>query len=148
MIRPTPTELLDGIADTLRESVAVSLPAGEARNQVKAAAAILRRLATVWDRIVPSLEEENRDIEESLARLGRAVEQVAPETLGASEADIADTPFARAARRNELLQEQLRVIHEALAECEDFELKTGIETKLRQLYRRNLERDRGLAGRG
>lgn len=145
MIHPSPGELLSGIAETLRESVSTSLPKGEARNQVRAAAAILRRLSSVWDRIVPALQEENRDIEATLHSLREWLPELSlmppEETPGSSD-------FDSAAARNLRLQERLAEVHEALIGLQDEAAKDRIEAALRALYLRNLARDRALSGRG
>lgn len=147
MIRPSPGELLSGIAETLRESVSVSLPRGEARNQVRAAAAILRRLSSVWDRIVPAVQEENRDIEATLQSLEEWLPEL-PQAPPAPQETPDSSSFDAAAARNLWLQERLAEIHEALAGLQDEGAKAQIEGALRALYLRNLARDRELSGRG
>jgi BMFP domain-containing protein YqiC len=145
LIRPSPSELLSSIAETLRESVSVSLPRGEARNQVRAAAAILRRLSSVWDRIVPVIQEENRDIEATL----RSLAEWLPELPLIMREDSPDSgSFDHAAAHNLRLQERLAEIHDALNSLQDEEVKVRIEVALRALYLRNLARDREQSGRG
>ena len=149
MIRPSPSELLSGIAETLRESVSVSLPRGEARNQVRAAAAILRRLSSVWDRIVPAIREENRDIEATLRSLAERLPEL-PQILRAMPREESPDSggFDDAAAHNLRLQEHLAEIHDALTGLQDEEAKARIEAALRALYLRSLARDREQSGRG
>ncbi len=148
MIRPSPTDLLTGIASVLRESVSAELPAGDTRNQVRAAAVILRRLAAVWDRVVPTLRAENRDIEETLAELAGSLADAGCGPSADSPKETASEPrFEEIAERNRVLQERLADIHDALTELDDCELKARIEARLRALHRRNLARDRELTGR-
>ena len=73
MIEPAPSDLFNNVAIVLREEVASSIPEGEARNQIKAASVIIRRIAKVWDLIIPTLQEENRDIEECVDSLPESI---------------------------------------------------------------------------
>ncbi len=149
MIRPSPKELLEGIADVLRESVSKELPNGETRNQVRAAAAIARRLAEVWDQVVPALEAENRDIDETLGSLAGALSELGlvPISSETQVAEPSSSPFERAAARNLELQEYLTEIHSALRACEDEGVRGEVEVALRALHQRNLARDRELSRR-
>ena len=81
MLRPSPSELLAGVADALESTVLDELERGVARNQVVAAIGIVRRCAAAVDRHGPLLHADVTDLAGSLA----AVVDADP-TLGAAPA--------------------------------------------------------------
>lgn len=154
MIRPAVDELLLGIAAQLDESVVPGLSSGSvARNQTRAAIAVLRRVAAVWDQVVPTLLADLEDLEGGLRV---AAERLDPgdarrvEWLEALEAApaLGDAPstYAPAAARHEALQ---RALDDALAGLGVG--ATGAAADARQVLlgvlRRGVERSRGLSGR-
>ena len=148
MIEPAPSDLLNNVAIVLREEVASSVPEGEARNQIKAASVIIRRIAKVWDLIIPPLQEENRDIEECVDSLAESIRN-SVESLGSISREIPIAPkFSEVAQRNKFLQEQLLEIHKSADRQNSEEIRKEVESILTNLYRRNLAREKVLADRG
>lgn len=153
MIRPGVGELLEGVAASLEDGVIPGLaPATSARNQVRAAIAILRRVASVWDQVVPTLAEDSRDIEDTLRRVASLLGPagvVSPgflESLG-GQADAGDGSYATESRRNEALQELLVELQGLLGEREVEEGVSTARAELAALTRRMIARDRLLAQR-
>ncbi len=67
MLNPSPVELLGRVADVLVRDVAPVVPAGEAREQLDAAVALLRRIARCLPLLVPTVLA---DVAELTAVLG------------------------------------------------------------------------------
>lgn len=61
MMKPTPTELLQGVADALADTVLPTLERGPSRNQVQAAVGIVQRCASAVDRYGPILHADCGD---------------------------------------------------------------------------------------
>lgn len=66
MIRPRAEDLLREASKSLEMDVLPVLPKGIAQNQLKAALHLFNRLAKTWDRVIPTLLEDNRDVFETL----------------------------------------------------------------------------------
>lgn len=62
MMKPSPAELLQGVADALADTVLPTLERGSARNQVQAAVGIVQRCASAIDRYGPILHTECSDL--------------------------------------------------------------------------------------
>lgn len=62
MMKPTPADLLQGVADALADTVLPTLERGPARNQVQAAVGIVQRCASAIDRYGPILYAECNDL--------------------------------------------------------------------------------------
>jgi hypothetical protein len=134
MINPSISALLDGVATSLHETVLPDLPAGNARNQVVAAIAIIRRAAAVGDRIAPYLHADNRDIATVLAEVGPALGLSPPPVVPPD-----DVPSADELRRTNLaLQQQLVDAHRRARSASSAE---SARLALRALYARMLERE-------
>lgn len=145
MIEPTPSDLLNNVAGVLRKDVVPIIPEGEMQNQVKAAAVIIRRIAKIWDLIIPSLQAENRDIEACLSSLPESIRK---STEPAKEPIPLAPRFTEVAAKNRSLQEELLAIQEKISHGDKGELKEEVESLLRNLHRKNLERERLLSERG
>src|SRR3954452_10886996 len=65
MLRPSPSDLLAGVADALEQTVLGELDRGPARNQVIAAVGILRRCAIAVQRHGPLLHADCADLARS-----------------------------------------------------------------------------------
>jgi hypothetical protein len=103
MINPSVSALLDGVAESLQDTVLPDVPPGLARNQLVAAIAIIRRAAAVGDRIPSYLHADNHDIAEVLAAIGPSLGMSPTTTLGP-----VDLPSVDELRHINLeLQEQL-----------------------------------------
>jgi hypothetical protein len=76
-MKPTVPELLVGIADALTSDVAPHVEQLAARNQVAAAAAMLRRLAGLVPRLTPHLLTDAADIATTLATLAPTLDDPA-----------------------------------------------------------------------
>ncbi|MDA3039181.1 MAG: hypothetical protein O3C27_06560 [Actinomycetota bacterium] len=72
MLKPSPAELLVGVADALDETVFPSLDRGLARNQVQAAIGIIRRCAAAIDALGPMLHAECTDLAATLRGIATA----------------------------------------------------------------------------
>ena len=59
----------------MRESVLPEIPAGPTRRQIQVAISIIRRASLVWDKIGPYLYADNKDIEETLRRIGALLDR-------------------------------------------------------------------------
>lgn len=143
MIRPAAEELLAGIAESLDENVLPQLEPGSARIQVEMAIVILRRLAVAIPKTVPYFEADNADVEETLLGLAPVLgshlallHNMSAEAAGASPLDV--------------LAATNRGLHEAIAEVVpllasssslDAAARTRLETALRALFRRMLDRE-------
>jgi hypothetical protein len=156
VIRPSVRELLEGVATGLDDTVVPALPlATQARNQARAASVILRRVAAVWDRVVPTLEADNRDLAETL---GQLLEEGGDAFASEFARRIADTrctpeggaeplPFDAAAARNEALQGLLVETQGSVAGWVEGEVKDRARATLAGLSRRMLAREQTLARR-
>jgi hypothetical protein len=91
MLRPSPADLLTGVADALEQTVLGELDRGFARNQVMAAIGIVRRCAVAVDRLGPVLHDDCVDLVGSLRRALAAadLEAVPPAERVAFEATLA-----------------------------------------------------------
>ncbi len=72
MLRPSPAELLVGVADALDQTVLDSMERGVARNQVQAAIGMVRRCATAMEVHGPLLHAECTDLTSTLRRVAAA----------------------------------------------------------------------------
>jgi len=72
MLKPSPAELLEGVADALAETVLGELDRGEARNQVQAAIGIVRRCSAALALHGPILYADCGDISSSLRAMVEA----------------------------------------------------------------------------
>ncbi len=154
MIRPGVRELLLGVATQLDESVVPELASGSAaRNQTRAAAAVLRRIAGVWDQVVPALLEEVDDLEGGLAAAARALAAGDPRRA-ALDAAIAAAPaldaavpsFEAGASRHQALQ---RALDDGLSALEpgSSPAADAARAELLGVARRMAARSRRLSGR-
>ena len=78
MLRPSPAELLTGVADALESTVLDELGRGVARNQVVAAIGIVRRSAAAVDRQGPLLHADVADLVTSLPAIAAAEPELVP----------------------------------------------------------------------
>ncbi len=69
MFKPTAGELLEGVADGLRQSVLPNLPAGDAHRQLRAALHVLERLRRSWDLLPSYLESDSTDMRQILRQV-------------------------------------------------------------------------------
>jgi hypothetical protein len=72
MLKPSPAELLEGVADALAETVLGELDRGVARNQVQAAIGIVRRCSAALAVHGPILHADCLDISSSLRTMAEA----------------------------------------------------------------------------
>lgn len=72
MLKPSPAELLAGVAQALDETVLAAMERGPARNQVQAAIGIVRRCSGAIDTYGPVLHTECTDLAESLRSIAAA----------------------------------------------------------------------------
>lgn len=72
MLKPSPGELLEGVAEALAETVLGELDRGEARNQVQAAIGIVRRCSAALAVHGPILHADCVDISSSLRTMVEA----------------------------------------------------------------------------
>jgi hypothetical protein len=79
MLRPSPAELLTGVADALESTVLEELDRGAARNQVVAAIRIVRRCAVAVNRQGPLLHADVDDLVTSMAAIVAAEAGLVPE---------------------------------------------------------------------
>jgi hypothetical protein len=75
MLRPSPADLLMGVADALAATVLPELEVGPAREQVQAAIGITRRVARALPHLASYLLEDNADLAATLRRLLGAAPQ-------------------------------------------------------------------------
>jgi hypothetical protein len=164
--KPTISDLLSGVAASLRESVLPEIPPGPVRRQIQAAIAIIRRVSLVCDRTGPYLHADNRDIAETLRRVLTLLERVRMDggegdlevlrqrlrgTLGQSDdSAVAEypPPTVLAARNLDLqglLVEVQEFLHDARSSNNAPRLTAAerheILTMLRALFSRMLERE-------
>ena len=98
MLRPSPSELLTGVAEALESTVLDELERGMARNQVVAAIGIVRRCAAAVDRHGPLLHGDVTDLAGSLA----AVVDADPALVAAQVSDARRAEAALSAARGVL----------------------------------------------
>ena len=135
-MRPGPSELLDAVARVLKDAVQPALPTdAPAVEELRMARVILRRLAAVWDEVVPTLLEDNRDIEATLRELGEPVPE-GPTELA----------YEAQAAHNEALQARLVELQAALREPGARD-RRSVEAALGDLFDRSLARQTRLARR-
>jgi hypothetical protein len=134
MINPTISKLLSGVATSLDETVLPDLEPGFARNQLIAAIALIRRAATVDERIGSYLWEDNRDITAVLSEVAPLVGLDPPPIT----VDVAYPTLDELRRRNLALQHQLVAIHDTLREDSGSE---RAQAALRALFERMLARE-------
>ncbi|MGH1492704.1 MAG: hypothetical protein ACRBK7_25475 [Acidimicrobiales bacterium] len=79
MMKPSPAELLQGVADALVDTVLPTLERGPARNQVQAAVGIVQRCASAVDRYGPILHAECSDLLATLRSVLSADPGLTPE---------------------------------------------------------------------
>jgi hypothetical protein len=165
--KPSIGDLLSAVAASLRESVLPEIPAGPTRRQIQVAISIIRRASLVWDKVGPYLYADNKDIEETLRRIGalldraesnesavvlKPLRQKVRAVLDQSDEIEAEYPSPAAlGARNVELQGSLAELQEAL-HAEDSEPPEGSErppsaerveimAMLRALFERMLERE-------
>jgi hypothetical protein len=118
VLRPTVGELLEGVRAELAAQVLPALPAGAQTRQLKAALHVLGMLATTWDRQRTVLEEDNADIDTTIAafcsRTGLLREP--GDDPGAASEDrypgVRDQELCRVMARNESLQLELEALQQ------------------------------------
>lgn len=69
MFKPTVGELLEGVTQSLRESVLNSLPSGTPQRQLRAALHVLGRLQRCWDLLPGYLDADVQDMRTTLQTL-------------------------------------------------------------------------------
>ncbi len=74
MLRPSPAALVAAVAEVLAGEVADGIEPGPARDQVRDAAAVLKRVARALPDFTTFLLEDIHDLAAALERLGRPVE--------------------------------------------------------------------------
>ena len=77
MLKPSPAELLVGVADALEKTVLVSMDRGPERNQVQAAIGIVRRCAAAIAVHGPLLHAECSDLTSTLRTIAAADTELA-----------------------------------------------------------------------
>lgn len=149
MIRPGLGELLEAIADVLDAEILPAHPDGPGVEQIKVARSMLRRFAAVWDRIVPTIEEDNRDLEDTLARLGalHSHEPFNPNEAAAAPSTEAERPYAAARSRSDALREALLRAQAVLDAAPATPELDQARNALLDYYERSLRRDAALTGR-
>ena len=134
MINPTISKLLSGVATSLDETVLPELVPGFARNQLVAAIALIRRAATVDERIGSYLWEDNRDIAAVLSEVAPLVGLDPPPAVEA----VGYPTLDELRRRNLALQHQVVSIHDTLREDAG---SARAQDALRALFERMLARE-------
>jgi hypothetical protein len=159
VIKPTIGELLSGVAVSLRERVLPEIPPGTTRRQIQAAIGIIRRAASIWDKIGPYFYADNQDIEQTMRGLLPVLEQAAADepnerlkgvcakmrvALDQPNQPVEPYPSPAAlGARNIELQELLAELQEVLYETprEQSSIRIEIDSMLRALLRRMLARE-------
>ncbi len=103
-------ELLTGVADALAADVADELPDGPVREQVRAAVAILRRVARTLPGYTAYVLTDIADLRATLAALGAG--EPDPELSAASELDVLITEDLRLRQRLAELTESMSLAGE------------------------------------
>jgi hypothetical protein len=158
VIKPTASELLSGLAMSLRERVLPEIPPGTTRRQIQAAIGILRRISAVWDKTGPYIYADNKDIEETLRSMMPMLESVIAEDGKVFEAvtakvrrmldqsSEAEEPYPSPevlGARNIELQEVLAELQETLHENPQVKnaSRSEVDAAIRDLLRRMLSRE-------
>lgn len=133
MIRPKPEELLQRLAAVLDETVAPHITHGPAQRQLKAATAVLRRLAYGLPRQNKVIAEDTADLEKTL--------QEASVVLG----EIVTLPDAKLDMdaRNLALQQAIEALQMRLPSM-NANLRALVADILDSYYRRTVARDLSL----
>ncbi len=147
MIHPTPSELLERIADALTTTVLPELEPHDARVQLQVAVLILRRLAGLAGDVVPYLDADNRDI---ATTIGKVLPEVQCSGSAAASALVSETSSsepvpatADLVARNEQLQALLvELLHAVHGLPPDSETRRRVDGELRALITRMLARER------
>ncbi len=133
MLRPSPAALVAAVAEVLAGEVADGIEPGPARDQVRDAAAVLKRVARALPDFTTFLLEDIHDLAGALERLGRPVE-LPP-----------DLPKASDPVGLEALTELALDLRERLAGvAEQSDLSPEAERELRAALGRLVERDASL----
>lgn len=148
MLRPSPSELLAGVADALESTVLDELGRGTARNQVVAAVGIVRRCAAAVDRHGPLLHADVTDLVTALDGVlatepalagAEAVTTSGPAAALAGARRVLDRPYPSV---GELIEANLRLREVAAALGAEAERQASTQvTALRALFRRMLARE-------
>jgi hypothetical protein len=158
VIKPTASELLSGVAMSLRERVLPEIPPGTTRRQIQAAIGILRRISAVWDKTGPYIHADNKDIEETLRSMLPMLEGVIAEDGKVFQAVTAkmrrmldqssegSEPYPSPdmlGSRNIELQEVLAELQETLYENPQVKNagRSEVDAAIRDLLRRMLARE-------
>lgn len=153
MIEPTIDTLLDAVIRELEEEVLTKLEGEETRRQLKAALVILRRVSSVWDKVYPTLDADNFDLETTLRMLMPSLESLdmEPSSLRAildeQEITTADTTYGSMRARNRALQELVIDIQNRMVGAKATPERYVIERELRGLHSRTTARERTLSRR-
>ena len=70
MLNPSVVDLLTGVSDTLAGDVLGELAPGPARDELRAAITMVRKVARALDQLMPYLLEDIADLAQTLERLG------------------------------------------------------------------------------
>jgi hypothetical protein len=146
MLRPSPSELVAGVADALEQTVLAELDRGPARNQVIAAVGILRRCATAVARHGPLLHADcvdlARSLEEAAAADPRVVAEAEREGLTSTLADAQRVLGAAYPSVPELVDLDLRLRSGAAAMAAEADRVGSPQLDaLRALFARMVDRD-------
>jgi hypothetical protein len=136
MNQPSNETLLAGIADALEDTVVPELArGGQARRQVQAAIAVLRRIAYALPLSAEAIDVDNADIEFTLRQCADQFDPNIAEALDNALDVLPPEPD----RRNAALQTLLAEIQADLPDAEDRRL--DIITRLRLLFVRLIARE-------
>ncbi len=136
MNEPSNESLLAGIADSLEETVVPELARGsQARRQVQAAIAVLRRIAFALPRAAEATEVDNADIEFTLRQCAGLFDPHVGDALN----NALDTLPPESDRRNAALQVLLAEMQEDLPAAAD--RRAELSARLRLLFVRQLQRE-------
>lgn len=147
MLRPSPSELLAGVADALDQTVLPELDRGLARNQVQAAIGIVRRCAAAMDALGPLLHAECTDLLSTLQHLasadaGLVTDHASLELASNRAAAVLGSTYPSPGELTEavaLLREQLSALAVAAEQ-----LASPQRPEIRRLLQRMLEREQAL----
>ncbi len=150
MIKPTPADLLQGVADALAETVLPTMDRGPARNQVQAAVGIVGRCASALDRYGPVLYADGCDLMATLGSVAAADPGVVLEARAGHDLESAltrastvlDGPYPPI---SELLEIGLELrAHLASIAVQAQQQQSGQLPTLRALFDRMIEREQDL----
>jgi hypothetical protein len=133
MIKPKPEELLSRLAAVLDETVAPHIAHGPARRQLKAATAVLRRLAYGLPRQSAVIAEDTADLENTLQNAASLLGEMT--SLPDKNLDMET--------RNLALQESIAALQVHLPQVHAA-LRSQVADVLDGYYRRTVERDLSL----